>query len=114
MDETTQDERELRAARNQSLFRTLNARIKEIDDALSVVTEEIDIACECAEIACVQMLAIGKDEYDALRANPRHFAVLPGHVVPDIEHVVRESERYVVVEKIASAGELADALASTA
>jgi hypothetical protein len=57
------------------------------------------------------MLDIKPDEYLAIRRDPRHFAVLPGHVYPDLETVFRESERYVVVEKTASAGELAERLA---
>lgn len=46
-----------------------------------------------------------------VRANPRHFAVLPGHLYLDIETVVTETETYVVDEKIAKAAEFAEQLA---
>jgi hypothetical protein len=38
-------------------------------------------------------------EYEAVRAESTHFAVVPGHVVPDIERVVAQNDRYSVVEK---------------
>jgi hypothetical protein len=41
---------------------------------------------------------------------PRQFMVRPGHVYPAVETVVREAETYVVVEKTAVAGEVAEAL----
>jgi hypothetical protein len=75
------------------------------------VTETFTIACECADITCVEMLDIRPDDYDAVRAEPRHFVVLPGHIYLDVERVVRESNGYVVVEKTASAGDAAENLA---
>jgi hypothetical protein len=31
------------------------------------------------------------DEYERLRHNPRRFAVVPGHELPDIEAVVEQA-----------------------
>jgi hypothetical protein len=56
----------------------------------------------------VQTLAISAAQYEQVRKEPRHFAVLPGHVLPDVETVVAEHKTYVVVEKIGEAGELAE------
>ena len=41
------------------------------------------------------------EEYEELRSNATHFAVAPAemHVVPEVERVVEERERYWVVEK---------------
>ena len=107
--EQSQDEREVRIARNQALFRAVNEQIKTL-----AATEPLPIACECADTSCVQMLHIQRDEYADVRRNPRHFAVLPGHVYPDVEAVVRESEGCVVVEKFAAAGALAAELDANA
>lgn len=106
-----QDERELRAARNQSMFRAVNERIRELNDGLPAATDEHLIACECADVNCVQTLFVGEAEYEGVRGNPRHFAVLPGHIYPDVETIVREADNYVVVEKIAKAAEVAEQLA---
>ena len=38
-------------------------------------------------------------EYEEVRSEPTHFAVLPGHVVPDVEVVVARNERFAVVRK---------------
>jgi 5-bromo-4-chloroindolyl phosphate hydrolysis protein len=102
--------REIRAARNQSLFRAVNEKMRALNDAFTHATETFVIACECADTSCVEMLDIAPAEYEAVRAQPRHFAVLPGHVYPDVETVVREHDGYVVVEKQALAGELAEAI----
>jgi 5-bromo-4-chloroindolyl phosphate hydrolysis protein len=105
-----QDERELRAARNQSLFRSVNEKMRELNEAFGSADEYV-IACECADTNCVQTLSIREDEYVQIRGNPRHFAVLPGHVYPDVEKVVSETDAYVTVEKIALAAEVAEELA---
>ena len=110
MESDHQNEREIRAARNQSLFRAVNEKMRELNDAFTHATETFAIACECADANCVEMLDIEPAEYEAVRAEPRHFAVLPGHVYPDVETLVREHDGYVVVEKQALAGELAEAI----
>jgi hypothetical protein len=111
VESSDQEEREVRAARNQAMFRVVNERLKELNDAFVSVTETMTIACECADTSCVEMIDVRADEYTAVRAQPCHFAVLPGHVHPDVERIVQEFERYVVVEKSGRAGELTEVLA---
>jgi hypothetical protein len=107
MDAESGDEREIRAARNQSMFRSINERLTR-NDPLGELTGSHVISCECADASCVQTLAISLDQYEQVRNEPRHFAVAPGHVVPDVELVVAEHKTYVVVEKIGEAGEMAE------
>src|SRR3712207_7921589 len=38
-------------------------------------------------------------EYERLRADARHFAVVAGHDIPSAEYVVERTDRYHVVEK---------------
>jgi hypothetical protein len=38
-------------------------------------------------------------EYEAVRRDPMHFAVVGGHETPDVETVVERREGYVVIEK---------------
>ena len=104
------EEREVRAARNQALFRVVNEKLKDINAAFEDVVGSHAIACECADLQCIETLEISRREYDEIRANPRHFAVRAGHVYPDVEIVVRAPDGYVVVEKIGKAGEVAEAV----
>jgi 5-bromo-4-chloroindolyl phosphate hydrolysis protein len=111
MESSSQQEREVRAARNQSIFRAVNEKLEAVNEAFERVTETFTIACECADINCVEMLDIRPEDYDAVRAEPRHFVVLRGHIYLDVERVIRESDGYAVVEKTAAAGEAAEILA---
>ena len=38
-------------------------------------------------------------EYEKVRADPMHFALVSGHECPEAERVVEEYEGYVVIEK---------------
>ena len=107
-------EREVRAARNQSLFRSINEKMRQLNEATASLTGTFAIACECADTTCLAMIEIAPDDYLAVRSEPRRFAVLPGHVYPEIETVVCEAEAYVVVEKEETAGEVAELVSAEA
>ena len=98
------DERTDRMARNEALFRSVNERVKELAERLPQVSvAEPDAVegylCECADIACTERVAMTNEEYEHVRSNSLWFFVALGHVVPEIERVVTENERYTVVEK---------------
>jgi hypothetical protein len=103
-------ERELRAARNQSLFRSINRRLEALNEAFESVTQTFTIACECADQGCVTMVEIEPAAYEAVRAEPRRFVVCRGHIFPEVEKVVGEEQGYVIVEKTGAAGEFAETL----
>jgi hypothetical protein len=46
-------------------------------------------------------------QYEALRANPKHFAVLPSHEDTRIARVVEQHEGFLVAEKKGEAAEMA-------
>ena len=103
------DERDLRrerAARNEALFREVNERIEELSNSYSFTT----FVCECRSEDCVEPVSISIVEYERVRGNPSHFLVLPGHVTPEAENVIENHDRYVVVEKIGAAREVAEEL----
>jgi hypothetical protein len=99
----------VRAARNQSLYRDVNERIQDLnaafDDVLSFSGEWV---CECADEMCTAPLELTLAEYEVVRSHPNHFAVLPGHVYPEVERVVAERRGYVVVSKLGKGGEYAE------
>ncbi len=98
----TREEQQLEGARRQSLFRHVNERIEAI--TLAAPGSVGEILCECANLQCAEPIEMALDEYEKVRLVPTHFFVKPGHVVPDIERVVEENGRYVVVEKFGEAG----------
>jgi hypothetical protein len=88
--------REERVARNESLFREANERIKEAQEE---VPTESEYLCECGDPECTEPISLTLREYEEVRREPTHFAILPGHEDPEIEQVVAWNERFVVVEK---------------
>lgn len=92
---------------NEALFRSINERI-EAGTWPAEQAESAAFRCECAALRCNLMLEMTLAEYEAVRLNPRHFIVAPGHELPDAEVVVRRAETYLVVEKVGDAGEVAD------
>ena len=86
----------------------MNERVRELHQTLATVTNRFMIACECADTSCIETIEILPHEYAAVRADPRQFAVRPGHVYADVESVIRETDRYVVVEKEGAAAEVAE------
>jgi aerobic-type carbon monoxide dehydrogenase small subunit (CoxS/CutS family) len=89
-----------RLARNQILFREVNERLREMLDESVGATEFL---CECSNQACTETLALGLDEYEAVRASPNLFVVVRGHEIPTIERVVGEADNYKLVEKFVGA-----------
>ena len=102
-------EEQARGARTQCLFRDVNERVREINEAFGLALPLGDWVCECANDACTQRIALTHAEYEAVRADPRRFAVGPSdeHLNRRIERVVEQTERYWVVEKFDLAGDLA-------
>jgi hypothetical protein len=85
-------------ARNEALFREVNERINRLNEQLAT-TDEADFICECGDADCTQPLSLTLTEYEDVRSRGTHFAVVPGHVVTDIERVVARYPRFAVVEK---------------
>jgi 5-bromo-4-chloroindolyl phosphate hydrolysis protein len=108
--EGDQQERQVRAARNQAMFRAINEKLTELNEAFEAISDTQVIACECADTGCIETLEISADEYEAIRKEPNRFAVLARHVYPDVESVVEETDRYVVVDKFGAAEPVAEAL----
>jgi hypothetical protein len=95
------EEEMLRAARNQALYREVNEKIASLNEAFGEALEAGSTwVCECADQECSEPIEMPLGEYERLRAHPNRFAVLRGHVYPQVELVVEEHDGYVVVEKL--------------
>jgi hypothetical protein len=97
-----------RVAANEGVFREVN---EAIERGLWPGEEDSLVAfrCECASLECGRMVELTPKAYERVRADPRHFFVLRGHELAEVETVVESHEQYVVVEKRAKAGKLAEA-----
>jgi hypothetical protein len=104
------DEQLERAARNQSIFRAVNERLEGIAESFEDVADTAIFTCECADLGCIQMIEMTLAEYEDLRKESNRFAVLPGHVLPDVERVVSANDRFVVVAKLGDGERVAEEL----
>jgi hypothetical protein len=94
------------AGRRQSAFREVNEQIAKLTDSL-VTTSHRLFVCECDDTSCAESLEITEAEYADVRADGARFVVLPGHQLPDVERVVDGNGRFLVVEKVGAAAEVA-------
>jgi len=100
-----------RAAENQSLYRTANERIKELNEVFDEIASlPSDWVCECADTECTSHVSATLQEYESIRSNPRTFIVYPGHVYPEVEIVSAENDRFAIVEKTGRSGVVAEEL----
>jgi hypothetical protein len=82
----------------EAAFRVANERMARWGERHAEGADE-PYLCECAEQPCRQRVRLSRDEYEAVRSDVRHFVVVPGHVIPELETVVQSSQRYEVIEK---------------
>jgi hypothetical protein len=99
------DERARRLAENETVFRAgneaINANLKD--------GHELTYLCECGSDTCFERVPLTRAEYEAVRANPARFMVVPGHHDAAAgEVVVSQSDRYAVVEKRLEARAIAE------
>lgn len=95
-----------RLAKNESFFRQVNERIKDVADGLEGA-QTYEFLCECANPNCTERIELTRDQYDVVRADPARFVLARGHTAPEIEHVVEREDEHTVVQKHGEAGRIA-------
>ena len=98
-----------RIAKNEASFRDINERLKEGLERVTHASRFEEFVCECGNRDCEYMVPLTFAEYERVRRDSRHFAVVPGHVFPEAERVVESHDRFQVVEKTGPSVDLADA-----
>ena len=98
-------ERTVRQARNEALHREVNERLAEMDEQAgggwAGPDQMFDFLCECgADDGCSGRVTMTLAEYDQVRQQDDRFVIVPGHENSQIENVVEERDRYLVVDKI--------------
>jgi hypothetical protein len=96
--------RQERLVKNEQAARAYNNRRLrfELDDE-GEDDEPVPFLCECGDSACAEAMEITADAFMSIHSAPNRFAVLPGHVLGEVEWVVETGDRYWVVEKRPSA-----------
>jgi hypothetical protein len=92
------DERARRVGLNEALFRRVNEEIESLNDAFGGQST-LSVICECGDGQCMERIEISLVDYERVRADPRLFVVLPGHLIPDVESVVERADGWDVVRK---------------
>jgi hypothetical protein len=87
--------REERIGKNESLFREVNERIRDI----TTYDDAAEFLCECGDATCTDAIRMTIAEYEGVRRDATHFAVVAGHEIDDVEQVILQNERFAVVEK---------------
>lgn len=85
-------------ARNETSSREINEKIEEAYKG-EPPANRIDTVCECALRTCDRAIDITIAEYQLVRNDPLQFAIVPDHLVGDIERIVYENDRFAVVVK---------------
>jgi hypothetical protein len=93
-----------RAARNEEVFRSVNARIEEGVEKHHV-PGQVPYHCECGRASCFETVSLRSPEYERVVAEQYRFIVAPGHEDSAIERVVERHETHFVVEKVGEARE---------
>jgi hypothetical protein len=91
---------------NEVLLRRYNEHVEA--ERMLIQPTLSEWVCECADENCAQPVRLSIAEYEAVRAEPTHFFVVPSdeHVAPEIEYAVRREPRYWVIAKIGLGAEI--------
>ncbi len=112
MDDATAE----KIARNNDVFRDANDSIEVAATDHGIRDDRLmPFICECSDPRCTTVIRLTREEYHRVRSSPRWFAHAPGHEthIPGAVEQVEANDRFVLVEKIGRAGEVATHLAGT-
>lgn len=90
-----------KAARNHSLWRQMDERMKLVGETPGAAV----FLCECARMNCTATIRLSMAEYKLIRSSTIRFPVAVGHDFPEFENVVSICDAYAVVEKKGAARE---------
>jgi hypothetical protein len=95
-------------AENEATFRDANEAIERRAQELEY-DARVPFICECGDGSCREITRLSYAEYETVRADPAHFLVVPGHeaAAGSSGVVVERGERFLIVEKVGVAGEVA-------
>lgn len=91
---------ERRLVENEVIFRESNKHVQEfLEEEGGRSDTMVRFFCECANIDCRLRITLSLKVYKDLHKNKRHFIVVAGHELPEIEEVVKVGKGFRLVEK---------------
>lgn len=91
---------------NEALFREVNERVQDLAEGGGASV--FDCLCECANTDCTFRVTLTREQYEAIRADPKQFVVRPLHFTPEVEVLAAENDSYWIVRKTGEAGEFVE------
>ena len=90
----TRGARAERIVQTESFFRAINEEIAQLDGTTTMM-----YLCECGNASCAEGIMLAPGALAKLHTSPRHFVVLEGHEISDVETVVERTDGYLIVRK---------------
>jgi hypothetical protein len=104
------DARQERVSRNEAMYRSVNLEVERAGEEVGEGPQDrLEILCECGEDGCNVTLDVTHAEYDEAHKERDRFMVAPGHEDEQIEHVVKRTPGYLLVDKFGDAERVAEA-----
>lgn len=101
-------ESQKQVGRNEHEARAANEIVSVDGERTKILGHEaLAVLCECGDRECHDPLTMSVDDYEEIRSQPDHFAVIAGHEMPDSEHVIATRDEYLIVQKYGDAGRVA-------
>jgi hypothetical protein len=94
-----------RLARNEALFREVNETVRTLELGNGQNGTLHDFFCECGDVDCTIRVQLTLSEYELARSEGTRFIVAWGHERRDVERVVFENDRFLLVEKTGGGGD---------
>ena len=94
-----------RLARNEALFREVNETVQTLVLPSDDESGLHDFFCECSDVECTIRVKLSHSEYETARSEGTRFIVACGHQRLDIERIVLEHDRFLLVEKMGGGGD---------
>lgn len=93
-------------AQVQALYRDVNERIATISRTFDTAGQ-LEILCECGHAGCTERVGIEDADYEPVRGQATHFAVLEGHHDQSVEDVIERRDGYLIVANYGAAATVA-------
>jgi hypothetical protein len=90
---TDLEARQRRLANNQTLFRSINSHVVELNEHFEGFGQGSVFVCECANTDCTEQVELSQADYERIRDNPRWFFVAASdeHVFLEVDLVVERT-----------------------
>jgi hypothetical protein len=93
------EDRERRLGLNEAMFREVNERVEEVNEAFGSITGQFEIFCECGDMSCAERITVPTSDYERVRSNSNQFLLKVGHEDPAVERMIENHDTFVIVEK---------------